>query len=348
MRNLGSISLQTRFIFLTFCLGIVHAGILWWNHFDTTDSMIDGGHTFFTLTIIGLIQYVIQFSFHTKSCITFSQFGLIATLAFLIHYSSLYFLKHVLNHEYFENYVYGIQGIRYILFLFVLTIFSLFWWIAKNNELQDKIRKQLIDNERALGKAELVNINNQLQPHFLFNSLNSISALTTIEPKEANRMIHLLSDFLRGTLRKDLENLVSLKEEMQQANLFLEIEKVRFGNRLNIEYDYNIQCEEYKLPPLLIQPLIENALKHGLNTEGNTITVKIACKLVNSALQIEISNPFDDDNVPQFKGTGYGIQSVRKRLQLFYSQNDMLKIERVDNIFKVTLLIPQTNESTNS
>lgn len=340
--------LQLRFIGVAFVMGLLHFGVLWWNHFPTRDSLIDGGHTFFTLTIVGLILHVIQFSFHTKASMTFSQFGVIATLALLIHYSSLYFLKPILGVEYYTNYIYKIQGIRYLIVLITLIAISLFWWIAKNAEMQEKIRKQLIANERALNKAELATINNQLQPHFLFNSLNSISALTMIEPKEANRMIHLLSDFLRGTLRKDMEKLVSLKEELNQVNLFLEIEKIRFGNRLSVETLMEVDCEDLKLPPLLIQPLVENALKHGLNTDSNTIDIKLTCKLVETSLHISVENPFDENNVPQFKGTGYGIQSVKKRLQLFYGQTDRLRVERENGIFKVTLQIPQINESTNN
>ncbi len=340
--------LQFRYLALTLALGLVHFGILWWNHFSTRDALIDGGHTFFALSIVGLVLYVIQFSFHTKASMTFSQFGLIATLAFLIHYSALYFLKPILDPDYYEHFVYNLQGLRYTIILITLVAISLFWWIAKNAEIQEKIRKQLIEQERALSKAELVNINNQLQPHFLFNSLNSISALTMIEPKEANRMIHLLSDFLRGTLKKDMEKLVSLKDELNQANLFLEIEKIRFGNRLIIDLSSDIQCDEKKIPPLLIQPLVENALKHGLNTSSNTIDIKITCKLVENSLHITIENPYDENNVPQFKGTGYGIQSVKKRLQLFYGQTDRLRIERENGIFKVTLQIPQIHESTNN
>jgi len=348
MSFLKFLIVKFQFIALTLALGLVHFGILWWNHFPTRDALIDGGHTFFTLTIVGLILYVIQFSFHTKSSMTFSQFGLIATLAFLIHYSTLYFLKPIISAEYYWPYIWKIQGLRYTIILITLIAISLSWWIAKNREIQEKIRKQLIEQERALSKAELVNINNQLQPHFLFNSLNSISALTMFEPKEANRMIHLLSDFLRGTLKKDMEKLVSLKDELTQANLFLEIEKIRFGNRLHVDLSSDVNCEEKKLPPLLIQPLVENALKHGLNTQNNAIEIKITCKLIENSLHIAIENPYDENNVPQFKGTGYGIQSVKKRLQLFYGQTDRLRIERENGIFKVTLQIPQTHESTNN
>lgn len=333
--------LQLRFAFVILCLAGLQFAVLWWNHFPWEDVLMDSGHSFFSLTIAGLILYLIQFSFHSKNSITFSQFGLIATVALLIHYSSLYLLKPLLSEPYYEEFVFHLQGVRYVFVLIILICISLFWWIAKNAETQEKIRKQLIEQERALTRAELVNINNQLQPHFLFNSLNSISALTTIEPKEANRMIHLLSDFLRGTLRKDFEQLVSLRDELHQSNLFLEIEKIRFGNRLHVITDIDESSYDTKLPPLLIQPLIENALKHGLSADANEINITITSRFYNNALNILISNPYDEGNVPQYKGTGYGIQSVRKRLQLFYGQNDCLKINRQDGLFNVSLQIPQ-------
>ena len=341
MKFLSTNILITRFIALTLSLGFVQFVVLWWNHFPDLDAFFDGLHTFVMITGCGLILRIIQFSFHTSKSITFSQFGLIATLALVVHYSSIYGLKFVMSHNYYLHFVYEIQGVRYVFVLIILICISLFWWIAKNAETQEKISQQLLEQERAIAKAELVNINNQLQPHFLFNSLNSISALTMIEPKEANRMIHLLSDFLRGTLRKDFEQLVAFNDELSQANLFLEIEKVRFGNRLHVDMEVEESSLKSKLPALIIQPLLENALKHGLSTSSNEINVHVEARLEQNHLYVSISNPYEKDNVSQYKGTGYGIQSVQRRLQLFYGQNDCLKIARDENLFTVQLRIPQ-------
>jgi sensor histidine kinase YesM len=341
MRYLSTNILQIRFIALAFCLGLVQFAVLWWNHFPDDDAFFDGLHTFFTISLCGLVLRVIQFNYHTKHSITFSKFGLIATLSLIIHYSSLFLLRNVLSNDYYREYVYNIQGVRYVFNLIILIAVSLFWWIAKNAQTQHKVQEQILEQERALARAELVNINNQLQPHFLFNSLNSISALSMIDPKEANRMIHLLSDFLRGTLRKDFEKLVSFKDELNQANLYLEIEKIRFGNRLSVQTAIDDTAINANLPALIIQPLVENALKHGLNNSDDQVNIEITAKSDNKQLTITIINPYESEHISQFKGTGYGIQSVQKRLQLFFGRNDCLSIERENNEFKVILRIPQ-------
>ena len=113
----------------------------------------------------------------------------------------------------------------------------------------------------------------QLQPHFLFNSLNSINALIGFKPDEARKMIHQLSDFLRGTLKKDDDQLqVTLNDELQHLNLYLEIEKVRFGHRLQTEISCDERSGSAKLPSMLLQPIVENAIKFGLyDTTGEVV-----------------------------------------------------------------------------
>ena len=341
MKFLATNILITRFIALTLGLGFVQFVVLWWNHFPDLDAFFDGLHTFVMITGCGLILRIIQFSFHTRRSITFSQFGLIATLALVVHYSSLYVLQFVMSDNYYHHFVYEIQGIRYVFVLIILICISLFWWIAKNAETQEKINQQLLEQERAIAKAELVNINNQLQPHFLFNSLNSISALTMIEPKEANRMIHLLSDFLRSTLRKDFEQLVSFNDELSQANLFLEIEKVRFGHRLQTEIIFSEEALLLKIPALLLQPVVENAIKFGLYDTTGEVLISIEAKVENNYLSIMVKNPFDPETSQPLKGTGFGLSSIQRRLFLLFGRQDLIKIKKDDNYFFTNILIPQ-------
>src|SRR5690606_35869240 len=115
-----------------------------------------------------------------------------------------------------------------------------------------------------LRSAELAKLRQQLQPHFLFNSLNSISALAGSKPEEARKMVHQLSEFLRGTLHKDEQTLVPFSDELRHLQLYLDIEKVRFGNRLKTEIDTHETCLNLKLPSLILQPVVENAIKFGL------------------------------------------------------------------------------------
>jgi two-component system LytT family sensor kinase len=124
--------------------------------------------------------------------------------------------------------------------------------------------KRKAEAERLARDAELYNLRQQLQPHFLFNSLNSINALIGFKPDEARRMIHQLSDFLRGTLKKDDQLLVPLNDELTHLNLYLDIEKVRFGHRLQTEVSCDERASAALLPSMLLQPIVENAIKFGL------------------------------------------------------------------------------------
>jgi two-component system LytT family sensor kinase len=142
-----------------------------------------------------------------------------------------------------------------------MAMISMIWYSQLD---QKENEKRKTEAEKLARDAELYNLRQQLQPHFLFNSLNSINALIGFKPDEARKMIHQLSDFLRGTLRKDDQQQVTLNEELQHLNLYLDIEKVRFGHRLKTEISSDEKCGECILPAMILQPLVENAIKFGL------------------------------------------------------------------------------------
>jgi len=225
--------------------------------------------------------------------------------------------------------------------LMVATI-TLIQWLGNYMVEQnlDGDRKQKA--ETFAKEAELFSLRQQLQPHFLFNSLNSISSLAGSKPEEARKMIQQLSEFLRHTLRKDEQQLISLQEELQQLNLYLEIEKVRFGNRLKSVVLFDENCSQLLLPVLVLQPLVENAIKFGLYDTLGEVEIIIQSKCIKGKwLQIEISNPFDPSTLSQNTGTGFGIDSIKRRLYLLYANNDLVQIEMKDNLFLVRITIPQ-------
>jgi LytS/YehU family sensor histidine kinase len=211
----------------------------------------------------------------------------------------------------------------------------------KFKKVQAQTIEKLVEIERQLNHAELANIQQQLQPHFLFNSLNSISALTIVKPDEARRMVQLLSDFLRGTLSREKEKMMPLSEEINYLNLYLEIEKIRFGHRLNVDFQIDENCQKFMLPSLILQPIVENAIKYGLygSTEDVTISVKSICK--PHSLEISISNPYTKENEKTSKGLGFGLNSIQRKLYLLYGQNDLLIIDKGETQFTTTLIIPQ-------
>ena len=195
--------------------------------------------------------------------------------------------------------------------------------------------------EKLARDAELASLRQQLQPHFLFNSLNSINALIGVQPEKARTMVQQLSDFLRGTVKKDDSQLVPVHEELRQLRLYLDIEKVRFGHRLSTEINSDNQSLSANLPPMLLQPVVENAIKFGLyDTVGETlITVKTFVE--NNVLVIEVVNPFDPTTSVPRQGTGFGLSSLQRRLYLLYARNDLLSTQQIENSFKTQIKIPQ-------
>jgi LytS/YehU family sensor histidine kinase len=172
--------------------------------------------------------------------------------------------------------------IRAIISLLVLTFLTITNGLLYNIEEQKEKEQRRNDAEQLVKEAELARLRQQLQPHFLFNSLNSISALAGSKPNEARKMIQQLSDFLRGTLKKDEQQTVSLHEEIEHLKLYLEIEKVRFGHRLQVEINMECDNKDVSLTPLLLQPIVENAIKFGLYDTIEDITISISCHFENN------------------------------------------------------------------
>jgi sensor histidine kinase YesM len=197
------------------------------------------------------------------------------------------------------------------------------------------------DAEKLAREAELFKLRQQLQPHFLFNSLNSISALITLQPAQARKMIQQLSDFLRGTLKKEENQWISLHDELQHLQLYLDIEKVRFGHRLNAFIECSEQVNHLQLPNMLLQPLVENAIKFGLYDTTEPVTIHIQAIQEAGHLVIAIQNPFDPETASPQKGTGFGLSSVQRRLYLLFGRHDLLHTAYTGNVFTTTIKIPQ-------
>ena len=206
---------------------------------------------------------------------------------------------------------------------------------------QKENEKRKSEAEKLARDAELYNLRQQLQPHFLFNSLNSINALIGFKPDEARKMIHQLSDFLRGTLRKEDQQQVTLTEELQHLNLYLEIEKVRFGHRLKTEISCDETCGSSILPSMMLQPLVENAIKFGLYDTTEDVVVSIRGEMEGNYLQIMVQNPYDPQTSRPRQGTGFGLSGVQRRLYLLFARNDLMETHANDNIFTTIIKIPQ-------
>ena len=190
--------------------------------------------------------------------------------------------------------------------------------------------------------AELKALRAQLNPHFLFNSLNSISALTTVDPKRAREMCVLLSDFLRKSLKLGERNSVSLAEEVDLLRAYLAIERIRFGDRLEVRWEIKEEGSA-PLPPLLLQPLVENAIKHGIASlpEGGTLLIRSEREGPRVAITVE--NPADPDVEPP-QGLGMGLRQVKERLLGRFGSRAAFGTESAPGLYRVRLLIPFEEE----
>jgi two-component system sensor histidine kinase AlgZ len=188
-------------------------------------------------------------------------------------------------------------------------------------------------------EAELRALRAQIDPHFLYNSLNSISALTTADPVGARRMCTLLGDFLRSTVSVSDHDRIRLADELALADRFLDIEQVRFGSRLRVERRIDETAFECRVPPLILQPLVENAVTHGIADllEGGVIRVDVVRD--EGRLSIAIENPCDQD-APSAKGVGVGLENVRRRLAAMFGASARLDTRSEPERFRVEIELP--------
>jgi LytS/YehU family sensor histidine kinase len=188
-------------------------------------------------------------------------------------------------------------------------------------------------------EAQLKALKAQVNPHFLFNSLNSISALTAVNPARAREMCVKLSDFLRTSLRLGESTSISFGEELALTRNYLDVEQVRFGERLRVRQKFDEDCATCDVPPLILQPLVENSIRHGIATLVEGGEIEISGRLAKDAMRIVVDNPFDPD-APAVIKTGFGLSNVRNRMQARWGKAAKMDIEIDRNRYRVTLFFP--------
>ncbi len=227
----------------------------------------------------------------------------------------------------------AVTGIFYYL-LFIMFYYMILYY----EDLQDKLK---IEGElqTLVKEAELSALKSQINPHFLFNSLNSISSLTISNPDKAQEMVIKLSDFLRYSLTHDKDEKTSLKQEFENIKRYLDIEKVRFGHRLNFTWKVPDNCINFEIPNMILQPLIENSIKHGVYHSTEEVLIELTCVKENGYVTIEIANDYDPEATKKV-GHGIGLSNIRKRLQLIYQRQDLLETIADKLVFRAILKLP--------
>jgi hypothetical protein len=227
-------------------------------------------------------------------------------------------------------------GFATLLYLLSLAVSYLFAAFEQSREAERRgLEAQVLARE-----AELRSLRAQIDPHFLFNSLHSISALTTADPPAARRMCLLLADFLRDSLALGSEDRITVAREVGLAERFLEIERVRFGDRLRVEVvAADAGAAECLVPPLLLQPIVENAATHGVAHVVDGGTVRIALSRNAGTLTMVVESPCDPDR-PRRTGTGLGLANVRARLRALYGDSARVSATEAGGVWTVQVSLP--------
>jgi two-component system, LytTR family, sensor kinase len=298
---------------------------------------------FFTMIFLGgLIAVEKIFAFYVPKAENIFLLLLIPlVLSFASTKAHLYLLQLIFENQFdYHEFLKRNQYLR-LTFLAIAEIsVALISLVVAKLEQQEEFRRRESLLTELAKEAELTQLKQQLQPHFLFNSLNSINALVVAQPQKAREMVLQLSDFLRATIRKDHQKWLELEEELSHLKIYLDIERVRFGHRLEVEFELEDETRQMLIPQILLQPLVENAIKHGLYEVLGQVKIKIFSQKIGGYLYLKISNPFDS-KANLGSGLGFGLSSVERRLFLLFGRNDLLTVSNKGEIFRVELKIPQ-------
>src|SRR5271155_1740499 len=227
-----------------------------------------------------------------------------------------------------------------LLYLLWVTLYYVIIAVAVSRDAEARVMKASV----LARDAELRALKAQVNPHFLFNSLNSISALTSSDASKAREMCILLGDFLRRTLGLGEKAAIPLEEELSLIRAFLAVEKVRFGARIKMDENIDKEAMSVPVPPLLLQPLVENAVVHGIANLVEGGWVRLDVKASNGVLSIVVENTFDPDAPPKRK-SGVGLANVRQRLAARYGNQASLDVKANGSSFRVAIILPTQAES---
>lgn len=219
-----------------------------------------------------------------------------------------------------------------------LTAWSALYLVVKNWLSWQKEREKALQSLAFANKAQLEMLRYQLNPHFLFNALNSIRASVDEDSARAKGMITGLAEFLRYSLLGESERVVPLGEELEAVRNYLAIEKIRFEDRLEIEYRVDEAAKAFRVPCFLLNPLVENAVKHGMSNQHKTC-LRIAASIENHSLQLEVANTGNLRSETKSNGNGIGLKNVRERLGKLFPGRSRFELFEQDGWVRARIVI---------
>ena len=221
-------------------------------------------------------------------------------------------------------------------FLFYVMAVLVYYLYLYMEQLNEKAANEIRLN-KLLKDGELNLLKSQINPHFLFNSMNSVNSLIIRNPEQAQKMLVALSDYLRYAVLSTNRMYSCIAEEMENIARYLSIEQLRFGDRLQYDPDIDPAALNAQIPAMLLQPLFENAIKHGVYESLETVHIVVKIVKDRQYLNIELSNDFDEEGVSQKKGSGTGLKNIRERLHLMYGNSAAMQTKAENGVFKVII-----------
>lgn len=286
---------------------------------DTSVLMLLGSHGLTALVIMGI-----------WSMLGSAYAGWLNTLTDSQQWQEYYGEATVLN-----------NGLLFILLTVLVLLHYLYFTLEKTRHLE----RAALQQKLLVSQAELQTLRATVHPHFLFNSLNTLANVTLKDADKAHRLCHLLADFLRYSVAYSKQETVSLRDELEHIQNYLGIERERFGDRLQTEFVIDDEVLDVELPPLILFPVIENAVKHGIDSliEGGQIQVEAHRK--GSNLLLKVSNQVDELG-QKARGTGHGLLSLERRLKNRYGEHARIQRDKQKGKFSVALYIPMQEALT--
>lgn len=343
----SSVAARSQFMRVVFFIALVSGalafGIFWWD----LDSLLNGGIvgliSFAEIFIGGRMLYSVFQFYQPKQTLSVNALLTIALLTLIVGHGT-----HYLVHKTIElqetNWHYLRIELHVSVLFFIFWVLFYEWWFLKNQLLTKEKTQRLLALQEDLKNAEIRVIQQNVQPHFLFNSLNSINSLILIDGNQAQEMVVKLSDFLRHSVIKNQSMFVSLKEEIDQIERYFAIEQIRFSSRLRFEIEHDSANDELRIPSMIVQPLVENAIKHGLYGQTDKTSIRMRFYRHEDYLHLKMENPYDAGTNKK-SGTGFGLEGIRKKLYWLFAENHLLSTSAKGEIFETHLKIPLKDES---
>lgn len=287
---------------------------------------------------------------HIPGYLLFSFLHSIMFAVILFRVSNLYRERYDSVFIFFRDYVlFG--GMILGLIFYALIVLAIQSFLFFRSYREEEARN--IELQTELADAQLNALKMQLQPHFLFNTLHSIASLNVKDPQKANKMIAGLGEFLRMTLERNNEQMVTLEEELRFLRLYLEIEQIRFSDRLQVMFEVDSSLLSLQIPHLILQPLVENAIKHGIAPYAAKGEITISAERQEKSLLLKVSDCISENRINKVSldaaNIGKGLENVRQRLQkIYHSKADCRIVSPAnDKEYTAVIEIPIAENSNN-